>query len=225
MTNAERVTVTHAVGEVTIRARVAPEHVEMAETVMRVMIKDGLAFDPETGQMEVQDGLERLARCEPMWWGFSEATPQPVEGGYELVTPDFLADPPARGDDLTPMLDIRAKMQDVILAAGTGEAQTYASDRVILANGWREAEELVMIRSEPTPDDSGWFIQPSDARPDREWEVEDLEALPAWMLLRERPETVWAMCLPADCVALTRPGRILSIVDDEDRLLAENIEY
>src|SRR5699024_2245255 len=78
----ERVDVTRTVGGVTIRARVSPEFAGMAETVLHVMTKDGLGTDPETEGYRLKNGLDRLRREAPMWWGFAEAIPRAVADGY-----------------------------------------------------------------------------------------------------------------------------------------------
>lgn len=223
----DRVEVAHEVDGVTIRARVAPELEASAQTVLTVMAKDGLKDDPESGEVVVDSAIERLQAGTPMWWGFSAATPRPIDGGYELVTPNFLAElpdgtgAPESTDDLTPMLDIRDKMQRVSLAVRDEGEATRCDDRVILAGGWRDHRTLVLIRDEPRPGDSGWFVVPQEA-PD--WKEEELESLPAWRLLRERPELVWPMSLPAGWIAWADPGKLVKVFDRDDRVLAEDLE-
>lgn len=220
----ERVEVTRAADGMTVRARVSPEHAEMAETVLYVMMRDGLGADPETGVPRVEKGIDRIRRETSMWWGFAEATPRAVADGYELVTPDFSADPPVRTDDLTPMLDIRAKMQQVVFEARAGEEPTRANDRVLLTRGWEDASNLVMIRDEPRSGDSGWFIQdPRLPRPDGEWATDDLVAVEAWTLLSDRPELVWAMSLPVGYLVSTEPGRILEAADENNTIVLRDV--
>jgi hypothetical protein len=220
----ERVDVTRTVDGVTVRAKVSPEFADMAETVLHVMTKDGLGTDPETEGYRLEKGIDRLRRETPMWWGFAEATPRAVADGYELVTPDFLADPPIRTDDLTPMLDIRDKMQQVALDARVGEVPTRANERVLLTRGWEHTSALVMIRDEPRPGDSGWFIQdPHLPRPEGEWATDDLVAVEAWTLLRDRPELVWAMSLPVGYLVATEPGRIIEVADETNAVVLRDV--
>lgn len=222
----ERVVVTRTVDGVTVRAKVSPEFANMAETVLQVMTKDGLCTDSEAEGRRVENGVDRLRRETPMWWGFTEATPRAVADGYELVTPDFRTDPPSRTDDLTPMLDIRDKMQQVALDARVGEVPTRAYERVLLTRGWEHASSLVMIRDEPRPGDSGWFIQdPHLPRPEGEWPTDDLVAVEAWTLLRNRPELVWAMSLPVGYLVVTEPGRIIEVADENNAVVLRDVAF
>lgn len=222
--SAEPIEVGTQIDGIRVRTRVAPEFEQLARTVVDVMTKDGFRQDDD-GNVGVERWQGRMAAGTPMWWGFSEATPVADDAGYTLVTPHFLADPPVRRDDLTPLLEHRQRMLEVCASAGVPPEWTAASDRVILARGWETADELFMVRDSPTPGDSGWFVQPvSMVPPDEGWRPEDLEARSAWMLLRSRPELVWAMALPEDSVVRARPGRIVAIMGAGGTLLAENLD-
>lgn len=221
----QTVEVRHEVDGITISARVAQEHEEMARTVMSVMSRPGPKI-ADDGQVTVESGRDRLAAGTPMWWGFSEATPVEVPGGYELVTPDFVADPPARSNDLTPLLEIRDRMMRVALAAGVAPDFTAAPDLVVFAKDWENHGHLTMTRTDPREGDSGWFVQPAGhPEPEGGWTRDHLVGHRAWTLLKEHPELVWAMALPVGYLVEIQPGRIERIFDPDGRLVASNLSF
>lgn len=173
------------------------------------------------------DGLDAAGNTlptTPVWVGFHDITAQPAEGGYEAVTPDFTLARPERTSDLTSALQLGANMLDVVRQAGAAGPEIIAPDRVILTRGWEQHEKLAMLRSEPRPRDSGWFVQPAGMlAPDGGWRAEHLESRAAWELLRTRPELVWAMRLPVGYAGIAEPGRIIEVVDANSRVVARDL--
>ena len=217
----ERVEVVEEVDGVRLRALVAPDHAEMARTVVRTMLGDGLDLDPGTGRPVVARGIDRVRDGAVMGWGFAAVMPRPIGAGdYELVTTDYLATPLALTPDLTAMLGLRRRMQGVCAAAGLLEEATAANDRVILVRGWEHEPELVLLRDPVREGDSGWFVQPASQLPPEEgWRPEQLVAHLAWEVLRERPALVAAMSLPVGCIVRVSGERIVGIRDVDDREL------
>lgn len=198
----------------------------MAETILKTMAKDGLKMDDDGG-IEIAKAVDRLRAGTPMRWCFSAAFPIEVADGFEIRTPEVSAKEPVQVDDLTSLIELRDRMQTVNLQAGmAATAQTYASDRVVLTQGWREHDELIMLRDQPRAGDSGWFVQGRDeAAPEGGWQASQLVAHRAWQLVPLRPELVWAMNLPVGYVARVAPGRIIAIRDAGNRLVAEDITF
>lgn len=158
--------------------------------------------------------LERGERIEdrPIQFGWSSITcRRQATGGLMVFERDLMGDPfnremPGANCTLWVLADqLRFADENQVSPVVTGFHET-----IVVEPNWLREKALVMIRTDRRPeqqDDSGWFIGVRG----RDHAHSELQAMPVFALLQQRPELMRALILPSGFVVLVGPEGVESV--------------
>ena len=141
-----------------------------------------------------------------------------VEDGRLIVEePDYDNEPESHTRrDISVSLSTLARQRAVLERVGIqGEAINF-DQHVLTIRGVLDRDEIMMVRVEsPGGRMTGWRMTPAEGIA----EADEIESLPVYAILSQRPELLDAMLLPAGYLALYSGPQITTIVNERNEIV------
>lgn len=208
MTAPPRVTVRETVDGATIEATASSAVEPQLRTIVAVFADK---------RAEWRDGFM-------IWMGWGPLILTERDGTFVLASPDYRTDPNHVTEDLTTALLNLMWQVAITNETGVEPVDTAFNAEVICVRDWAESPQLLLRRSDPEGDDSGWFIQPFPLSDDGEYQPDQLVRTYAWQLVLQRDAIGRVLALPPGVAALIDGDHVQTIIRESDMaVLAENV--
>ena len=140
-----------------------------------------------------------------------------IQHDEELVVyePDFSKNPfEDYVADVTSTIQVLVEQTNLLHHIHIEGIACIYSDRIILAKGALDVEEIYLQRSASTPkNNSGWYIGKTRDDNKKEKEIQDYESRYGFEVFQIRPSLMKCLVLPVGFLVLMNGNRIESIVD------------
>lgn len=148
-------------------------------------------------------------------FGFSLLRLQRDAENLVVCEPDFEGDPLV---DWIPQVDttlqVLTEQVTLLRRVGLDGVTAHYHENIVIAKGCLKSEHVYLERNAPSgAHDSGWYMGNVE-QPDRELTAEDLEVLPVYELMRQRPPLVKVLALPVGCLVVVRGEQIEAVLDE-----------